>query len=55
MTASKKLNRRDFLGRSLAGAATLSALGAGGLFQSPLASANHDYKALVFLFLSGGN
>ena len=55
MTTSTKLNRRDFLGRSLAGAATLSALGAGGLFHSPLAHANHDYKALVFLFLSGGN
>jgi len=54
----KKINRRDFVRRGLAGAAALSVqgLGVGGLLQSSDALAtDEDFKALVFLFLEGGN
>ena len=54
MATSNKLKRREFLRQSLAGAALLST-GAGSLFRSQAAYANDDYKALVFLFLDGGN
>jgi len=55
----KKLKRRDFIRQSLAGAAAISAsgLGVGSLLQSGAARAQPapGYKALVFLFLNGGN
>jgi uncharacterized protein (DUF1501 family) len=56
--APKDLRRREFIRQGLAGAAALSAsgLGVGGLLQSRDAhAANDDFKALVFLFLAGGN
>ena len=55
MTATRKLRRRDFIRQSLASATMLSSLSIGGLLQSRDAQAAHDFKALVFLFLSGGN
>ncbi|MBT8097146.1 MAG: DUF1501 domain-containing protein [Woeseia sp.] len=53
------MHRRKFLRDSIASATALSASGFGlGLLQSRLAiaqSAEQNYKALVFLFLNGGN
>jgi uncharacterized protein (DUF1501 family) len=54
----KKLQRRDFIRQALACAASLSlsGLGVGGILQSRDArAASHDFKALVLLFLDGGN
>jgi uncharacterized protein (DUF1501 family) len=53
----KELGRRDFIRQGLAGAATLSVSGLGGLLHSASvqAQAAGDFKALVFLFLAGGN
>jgi len=56
--AYKGISRRDFIRHSLAGAAAVSAsgLGLGSLFHSQEArAATSDFKALVFLFLTGGN
>ena len=55
MTAPRNLGRRDFLRQSLASATMVSGLGIGGLLPSREAHADQDFKALVFLFLSGGN
>ena len=57
MKRAKPLNRRDFIGQGLAGAAMLSGLGAGSLLTGGTARAQAapDFKALVFLFLTGGN
>ncbi len=57
MKEPKSLGRRDFIRKGLAGAATLSVSGLGGLLHSESAQAQAagDYKALVFLFLAGGN
>lgn len=59
MTQPKELKRRDFIAQGLAAAATLSvsSLGVGGLLHGRNARAQgaSGYKALVFLFLSGGN
>jgi len=55
MTAPRKLKRRDFIHQSLAGATVMSSLGIGSLLKSRDAESAHDFKALVFLFLSGGN
>ena len=55
MTAPRNLGRRDFLRQSLASATMVSGLGIGGLLPSRDAHADQDFKALVFLFLSGGN
>ena len=55
MTAAKKLGRRDFIHQSLAGATVMSSLGIGGLLQSRDVAAANNFKALVFLFLNGGN
>ena len=57
MSAPKNLRRRDFIRHGIAGAAAMSGLGFGGSLLSPNAHAQAvgDYKALVFLFLTGGN
>lgn len=57
MTALKELRRRDFIRQGLGGAAALSVSGLSGLLQSREAQAqgSQDFKALVFLFLTGGN
>jgi len=55
MMAPRNLGRRAFLRQSLASAAMLSGLSIGGLLPSRAADADQDFKALVFLFLSGGN
>ena len=59
MAAPKILRRRDFIRQGLAAATALSAstLGVGGLLRSSNAEAQTapGFKALVFLFLSGGN
>lgn len=57
MPTNNQINRRAFLRQGLAGAATVSTLGVGGLLQSRDAGAQSagDFKALVFLFLVGGN
>ena len=59
MTAPTNLKRRDFIRRGLAGATamSLSGLGAGSLLHSTEARAQAapGFKALVFLFLAGGN
>jgi len=53
----KELRRRDFIRQGLAGAATLSVSGLGSLLHSESVQAQSagDFKALVFLFLAGGN
>ena len=53
----REMRRRDFIRQSVAGAAALSASGLGILLQSRDARAQSagGYKALVFLFLAGGN
>jgi len=54
--APKVLKRREFIRQGLTGAAALSVSGLGGLFQNANAqAANGDFKALVLLFLAGGN
>lgn len=57
MQAPKGLKRRDFIRHGLAGAAALSSLGVGSLLThgTARAQAGPDFKALVFLFLTGGN
>ena len=57
MKKSKALKRRDFIHQSLAGATTLSVSGLGSLLRSENVNAQTagDFKALVFLFLNGGN
>ncbi|MGI9258135.1 MAG: DUF1501 domain-containing protein [Gammaproteobacteria bacterium] len=56
MTAPRDLKRRDFIRRGLSGAAALSMSGLGGLLPSREARAQPaGFKALVFLFLTGGN
>lgn len=56
MTSPKRIKRRDFLRQGVAGAATLSLPGLGGLLHSGNAAAQgQEFKALVFLFLTGGN
>lgn len=54
---ARELRRRDFIRQGLAGAATLSVSGLGGLLHSEGVQAQSagDFKALVFLFLAGGN
>jgi len=53
----KDIDRREFIRYGLAGAAALSGLGASGILTSSTAQAQvaPDFKALVFLFLTGGN
>ncbi len=56
MTAPRDLKRRDFIRRGLGGAAALSISGLGSLLPSREAQAQPGgFKALVFLFLTGGN
>ena len=57
MKGPKALKRRDFIRQGLAGATTLSVSGLGSLLHSENVQAQSagDYKALVFLFLAGGN
>ena len=57
MTNPLKLRRWDFLQHGLAGATTLSLAGLGSMLPAGIAHAQGapDYKALVFLFLAGGN
>lgn len=57
MTSLSKVKRREFLRQGLAGATTLTVAGLGGLLpgRSAHAQTAQDYKALVFLFLAGGN
>jgi len=56
MAGQAKISRRDFVRDGLVGA-TLSASGLGGVLLNEVANAQAagDYKALVFLFLAGGN
>ena len=56
-SAPNNPGRRDFLRQGLGGAAALSVSSLGGLTPgaSAHAQAGEDYKALVFLFLTGGN
>ena len=57
MKEPKMLQRRDFIGQSLAGAAAISLSGLGSFLHSKNVQAQSadDFKALVFLFLAGGN
>ncbi len=57
MKEPNELTRRDFISQGLAGATVLSVTGLGGLLHSESIQAQTagDYKALVFLFLAGGN
>ena len=57
MTKPAKIKRRDFLHHTLAGTAAMSAAGLGGLLANGSVGAQTapGYKALVFLFLNGGN
>ena len=57
MKKRKPLKRREFIRQGLAGATTLSVPGLAGLLHSESAQAQvaDDFKALVFLFLNGGN
>ena len=57
MAAANDLKRRDFIRHGLAATTTLSLTGLGGLFaaREAAAQAAPGYKALVFLFLAGGN
>jgi uncharacterized protein (DUF1501 family) len=54
---SKELKRRDFIRHGVAGATALSMSGLGGLLQNGGAQAQSSspFKALVFVFLVGGN
>jgi uncharacterized protein (DUF1501 family) len=57
VTAPKKFRRREFIRQGLGGAAALSVSGLGGLLPGfeARAQASGGFKALVFLFLTGGN
>ena len=60
MTTKQHLSRRSFLRRSsfltLTSATAINSIGLGGLLHAPMAmAAADDYKALVFVFLAGGN
>lgn len=57
MTTSSNIKRRDFLKKGLAGATTLSVSGLGSFTpgNSARAQTAAGYKAVVFLFLAGGN
>ncbi|WP_440877434.1 DUF1501 domain-containing protein [Thalassotalea sp. PLHSN55] len=60
MTVKQHISRRRFLKRSsllsLTSATTIGSLGLGGLLNTSSAlAATSDYKALVFVFLAGGN
>ena len=53
----KGLSRRNFIKRSsyLGSAAAIQSLGLSGLLAASKSYASTDYKALVFIFLNGGN
>ena len=53
----KGLSRRNFIKRSsyLGSAAAIQSLGLSGLLAASKSYASNDYKALVFIFLNGGN
>jgi len=60
MNKNKNLSRRNFLKRSscltLASATAVNSLGVGSLLSASTAlAAADDYKALVFIFMAGGN
>ena len=59
ITAMNDLSRRAFLRRSkqvaIAGTASSWALGLAGIGEAAAFSAGNDYKALVCIFLYGGN